>query len=140
MQRNAHVFQDLPPGVGRILRLCAVELSGETLQCSERVDVGATAAKELDNLMTKRSVFVCHSASDARMPGEVARRGLLDVSRNRDLALAIGEEVAHATDLRSNAAQLLFNPLISPVDMVDAVEDGLTIRDQRSQHQGGRGA
>src|SRR5580658_5979583 len=103
MQRNTHVFQKLPPGVGRILRLCAVELRGKALQCSKRVDVRISAAEELNKVFAKCSVFVWHSGSDAAMPDWVAGNALRDLSRQRGLALAIGEEVAHATNLRANA-------------------------------------
>ncbi len=129
-----------PTGVGRILRLCAVEFRGETLQRSKGVNVRISAAKKLDKLMTKCSVCVCHSESDAGMPDGVAERRLSDLGLECDFALAIGEDVAHATDLRANAAQLLFNPLISAVDMVNAVEDGLAVGNQSGEHQGSRGA
>jgi hypothetical protein len=58
MQRNARVFQKLPPGVGCILGLCAVEFRRKAFERSKRVNVRISAAKKLDKLMTKCSVVV----------------------------------------------------------------------------------
>ncbi len=57
--------------------------------------------------------------------------GLLAVGQHHKLPLA--EDVAHAADLGTDAAEFFFDALIAAVDVVDAVEDGFSIRDQRGE-------
>ena len=45
------------------------------------------------------------------------------------------EDVAHALNLGSYAAQLFFKALVAAVHVIDAVYDGLALGDQRSQHE-----
>src|SRR5271163_354027 len=49
------------------------------------------------------------------------------------------DERANATDLCSYRAQLLFDSLVTAVDVVHAIDDGFTIGDQRRNNQRGRG-
>src|SRR5271154_3700876 len=51
--------------------------------------------------------------------------------------LLLAEDVAHAADLGADAAELLFETLVAAVHVVDAVEDGLAVGDQRGQDEGG---
>ena len=48
---------------------------------------------------------------------------------------AIRKNVAHAANLRADAAQLLFDVLVTAVNVIHTVEDGFAIRNQRCQHQ-----
>ncbi len=49
------------------------------------------------------------------------------------VGLFVAEDVAHAADLGTDAAELLFDAFVAAVDVVDAVEDGFTFGDQRGQ-------
>ena len=48
---------------------------------------------------------------------------------------AFGQDLTDAADLRADAFQLLFNPLIATVDVVDAIDDGFTIGNQSGDDQ-----
>ena len=80
-----------------------------------------------------RSTFGCfatHSFYGQPVPGINGGAG----------GLLFAEDVAHAADLGADAAELLFDVLVAAVHVVDAVEDGLAIGDQRGQNQRSRGA
>ena len=109
------MLEQLPPGMGRILRLSAIKFRGKILQRRKYVDVRITAAKQLNQLFSQGSIIVRHISIGCR------NSPLGNLGFHRNLALASREEVTDATDLRSNAAQLLFNPFVSAVDMVNAV-------------------
>src|SRR6476660_58878 len=44
---------------------------------------------------------------------------------------ALGEYLADAANLRAHAFELFFNALISAINVVDAVDDGFAVGDQR---------
>jgi len=77
-----------------------------------------TAAKQLNQLFSQESIIVRHILLGCR-------NSLLgNLGFHRNLALARGgKDVANTTDLRPNPAQLLFNPLVAAVDMVNAIEE-----------------
>src|SRR6266702_2106357 len=55
-------------------------------------------------------------------------------------ATVFAEDVAHAADLGSYAAELVFEVLVAAVEVVDAVEDGLAVGDQGGEDERGGGA
>ena len=65
----------------------------------------------------------CHRAPDYGLP-----------------RLLFAEDVAHAADLGADAAELFFEVLVAAVEVVDAVEDGFAVGDQRGEDQRGGGA
>jgi hypothetical protein len=65
-------------------------------------------------------------------PGNVFRQSsganrLGDLGFQSDFALAAGKKIANAANLCAYPAELFFDPLVPPIDMVDAIEDGLAI-------------
>src|ERR1700686_254165 len=50
------------------------------------------------------------------------------------------EDVAHAADFGAYSFQFFFNVLVAAVQMIDAVDDGLSIRDEGGEHERGGGA
>ena len=52
-------------------------------------------------------------------------------------APVLAKDVPHAADLGSDAAEFLFEVLVAAIEMVDAVEDGFAICDQRREDEGG---
>src|SRR5262245_59797756 len=53
---------------------------------------------------------------------------------------AFGQDFADAANLCADALELLFNPLIATVDVVNAVENGLAISHEGRDHERCRGA
>ena len=50
---------------------------------------------------------------------------------------AFGQDLTDAANLCAHAFQLLFNPLIAAIYVIDAVDDGFTIGNQRGDDQRG---
>ena len=52
----------------------------------------------------------------------------------------LGKHFADAADLGADSLQFFFNVFVTTIDVVDAVDDGLAVGDQRGQHERSRGA
>ena len=52
--------------------------------------------------------------------------------------LLLAEDLTHAANLSTDAAQLFFNVLIAAIDVVDAIEDAFTVGNQRGENEGRR--
>src|SRR5258708_18413742 len=52
----------------------------------------------------------------------------------------LGEDVADAADFGAYAFQFFFYVLVSAVQVIDAVDDGLAVGDQRREHERGGSA
>ena len=57
------------------------------------------------------------------------------VVTNNQLFFSWREDISHAANLRAHAAQLLLDSLIAAIHVIDAIEDGLSVGYQRSEHQ-----
>ena len=53
----------------------------------------------------------------------------------RCLAFWVAEDVAEAADLGADAAEFFFEVLVAAVEVVDAVEDGFAIGDERGEDE-----
>src|ERR1019366_9518752 len=53
---------------------------------------------------------------------------------------SFGEDVAHAADFGAHSFQFFFDVLVAAVQVIDAVDDGLAVRDQGGEHERGGGA
>src|SRR5450631_3058200 len=55
----------------------------------------------------------------------------------RSSHLALRKDVSHAANLGTDAAEFLFDAFVAAIHVIDAVEDGLAIGDEGSQHKRG---
>src|SRR5690349_1898478 len=67
--------------------------------------------------------------------GPYSRDWTLTVALGRHHLLGFAKDFTHATNLGSDALQLFLDLLVTAVDVVHAVQDSLTLRDQRSDHE-----
>src|SRR6266852_6026234 len=53
---------------------------------------------------------------------------------------SVGEDIAYTPDFGAHGFQLFFDVLVAAVQVIDAVDDGLAIGDERCEHERGGGA
>jgi hypothetical protein len=102
----------------------------------------ATLRSSLLNMTARyRASLPCNDGLRTRDSGggksELFAETLVCLGHNAGSSGAFGQDFTDAPDLCADAFQLLFDAFIAAVNMIDAVNDGFTVGDQRGDDQRG---